>query len=59
MPQKIKITAGKVLIEGELNDSSTARSIVDMLPISGNLRIRLFQEWVHGFFRSFADETEC
>jgi len=33
MPQKIKITAGKVLIEAELNDSPTAKSIANALPI--------------------------
>jgi len=33
MPQKIKIRAGKVLVEGELNDSPTAKSIANALPI--------------------------
>jgi hypothetical protein len=33
MPKQIKITAGNVRLEAQLNDSSTAKSIVDALPI--------------------------
>jgi hypothetical protein len=33
MPKRIKITAGQIQVEAELNDSSTAKSIVDALPI--------------------------
>ena len=33
MPQMIKIIAGNVQIEAELNDSPTAKSIIDALPI--------------------------
>ena len=33
MPQKIKITAGKVRLEAELNDSPTAKAIFNALPI--------------------------
>ena len=32
-PQKIKITAGKDQVEALQNDSPTAKSIVDVLPI--------------------------
>ncbi|MHC4498968.1 MAG: cyclophilin-like fold protein [Planctomycetota bacterium] len=35
MPKRIKITAGDVQLEAELNDSATAKSIVDVLPIKG------------------------
>jgi hypothetical protein len=38
MPQKIKITADKVVVEAELDDSATAKSIVDVLPIKANAR---------------------
>jgi len=38
MPQKIKITADKVVVEAELNDSATAKSIVDVLPIEAGAR---------------------
>lgn len=38
MPQKIKITADKVCVEAELNDSPTAKSIVDVLPIKADAR---------------------
>ena len=38
MPQKIKITAGAVAVEAELNDSPTAKSIVDILPIKASAR---------------------
>lgn len=33
MPQRIKITAGKVRLEAELNDSPTAKAIFNALPI--------------------------
>ena len=33
MPQKIVIKAGDVVVEGELNDSETAETIADILPI--------------------------
>lgn len=33
MPKMIRITAGKVQVEAELNDTTTAKSIVDVLPI--------------------------
>ena len=33
MAQKIKITAGKIKIEAELNDSPTAKAIFNALPI--------------------------
>jgi hypothetical protein len=33
MPKAIKITAGKIQVKAELNDTSTARSIADALPI--------------------------
>lgn len=33
MTQKIKITAGEVKVQAELNDSPTAKSILDVLPI--------------------------
>jgi hypothetical protein len=36
MTQKIKIKAGKLQIEAELNDSSTAKSIVEKLPIEAS-----------------------
>jgi hypothetical protein len=35
MAQKIKITAGKIQIEAELNDSPTANAICNALPIKG------------------------
>jgi hypothetical protein len=35
MPKQIKITAGQIQVEAELNDSLTAKSIVDALPIKG------------------------
>jgi hypothetical protein len=38
MPQKIKITADKVVVEAELNDSTTAKSIVDVLPLKAKAR---------------------
>ncbi len=33
MPKAIKITAGQIQVAAELNDSPTAKSIVDALPI--------------------------
>lgn len=33
MPKAIKITAGQVQIEAQLNDSPTAKSIIEALPI--------------------------
>ena len=33
MPKAIKITAGKIQVEAELNDSPTAKSIFEALPI--------------------------
>ncbi|NIP26828.1 MAG: hypothetical protein GWN67_21395 [Phycisphaerae bacterium] len=33
MPQALKITAGKIQVEAELNDSPTAKSIFEALPI--------------------------
>jgi hypothetical protein len=33
MPQKIRITAGKVQVEAQLNDSLTADSVAGVLPI--------------------------
>ncbi len=33
MPKAIKITAGQVQVEAELNDSPTAKSIFEVLPI--------------------------
>ncbi len=40
MATKIKMTAGEVLVEAELNDSPTASSITQGLPLSG-----LAQRW--------------
>ncbi len=40
MPQKIEITAENVLVESELNDGPTAKSIIDILPIEA-----LAQRW--------------
>jgi len=36
MSQKIKITAGKAQVEAELNDSLTAKSIAEKLPIKAS-----------------------
>lgn len=33
MPQRILIKAGEVVVEGELNDSETAKAIVSILPV--------------------------
>jgi hypothetical protein len=33
MPKQIKITAGDIRLEAQLNDSSTAKAIADALPI--------------------------
>jgi len=38
MPQRIKISAGDVQIEAELNDGPTAKSIIDTLPIEASAR---------------------
>ena len=35
MGQAIKITAGQVEVEGELNDGPTARAVAEKLPIKG------------------------
>ncbi len=40
MSQKIKITANTVQVEAELNDSPTAKAIIDILPIKA-----LAQRW--------------
>ena len=40
MPQKIKIIANTVQVEAELNDSPTAKAIMDVLPIKA-----LAQRW--------------
>ena len=37
MPKAIKITAGQTQFEAELNDSPTAQSIVDVLPIKAKV----------------------
>ncbi|MBD3184191.1 hypothetical protein GF312_18040 [Candidatus Poribacteria bacterium] len=36
MPEKIKITAGNLSMEAELNDSDTAKKLWDALPIEKN-----------------------
>ncbi len=36
MPAKIKITAGEVQLDAELNDTATAKSIIAALPIKAN-----------------------
>ncbi|MHC4214429.1 MAG: cyclophilin-like fold protein [Planctomycetota bacterium] len=36
MPTQIKITAGEVQLDAELNDTSTAKSIIAALPIKAN-----------------------
>jgi len=33
MPEKIRITAGQIQVEAELNDSPTAKSVAEALPI--------------------------
>jgi hypothetical protein len=38
MPKTIKITAGEVEVEAELNDSATAKSIAEALPIKAEAR---------------------
>ncbi|MFC1737924.1 cyclophilin-like fold protein [Planctomycetota bacterium] len=38
MPQNIKITAADIEIDAELNDSPTAKSIVEVLPIKAEAR---------------------
>ncbi|KPK76648.1 MAG: hypothetical protein AMJ79_05905 [Phycisphaerae bacterium SM23_30] len=38
MPTVIKITAGSILVEAKLNDSSTARAVAAALPIEGKAR---------------------
>ena len=38
MPTAIKITAGSILVEAGLNDSSTARAVAAALPIEGKAR---------------------
>ena len=35
MPKAIKITAGQVRVEAELNDSPTAKAVAEKLPIKG------------------------
>jgi len=35
MPQVIRITAGEVRLDAQLNDSPTAKSIIEALPIKG------------------------
>ena len=36
MPTQIKISAGDVQLDAELNDTATAKSIIDALPIKAN-----------------------
>ena len=36
MPKKIRITAGEVSVDAELNNTNTARAILDALPISAS-----------------------
>ena len=53
MPQTVKIIAGNVQIEAELNDSPTAQSITKALPIEA-----LAQRWGGEIYFSIAAEAE-
>jgi len=53
MPTPIKITAGNVQIEAELNDSKTAKSILELLPIEAKAR-----RWGEEIYFSIALHTE-
>ncbi|MFC1634315.1 cyclophilin-like fold protein [Planctomycetota bacterium] len=53
MPQKIMITAENVQVEAELNDSPTAQSIVNALPLEA-----LAQRWGGEIYFSIEVEAE-
>jgi len=53
MPQKIEIIAENIRIEAELNDSPTAKSIIDMMPIEA-----LAQRWGGEIYFSISVKKE-
>lgn len=53
MPTEIRITAGEVLVEAELNDNPTAQAVAGALPIKGSA-----QRWGQEIYFAIPVESE-